>query len=378
MSRKIEYGNFALSLPSVEATMGFATMFEEQGYDFYSYWDQANGFQPHSIHTPDVTPLANQVPNLQLFYDAAPVIAVAAQKARKMKFVLGSLDSVRRSPFIIAQTMLTLDHLTQGRTITMLGAGEQKQMKPYGYTRVGSHDKLIDTVQIIRRFLDSGGDPVSYQGRVWTLDRALMALQPYGKTPPKMWVAGATEADLQLVADAADGWTTIPPGFTEDDPAVFRKQVETLRRLTAKAGRDPDKLDICISAVVCVTENEAQMEKLRDNAYLRWWGMMFLPNSDLYAKWGLGEHPMGPGWMYARKCVPHWLDRKEAMDIINRTPRESVDRVSMNGTVERVTEKLLPYLKAGATHVLLTNAAPIAGIPDLAPQLKAALKAATE
>ena len=116
------------------------------------------------------------------------------------------------------------------------------------------------------------------------------------------------------------------------------------------------------------------MEKLRDNAYLRWWGMMFLPNSDLYAKWGLGEHPMGPGWMYARKCVPHWLDRKEVMDIINRTPRESVDRVSMNGTVERVTEKLLPYIKAGATHVLLTNAAPIAGIPDLGPQLLAALK----
>lgn len=374
MSRKIEYGNFALSLPSVEATMGFATLYEEQGYDFYSYWDQANGFQPDVIHTPDVTPLATQIPNLQLFYDAAPVIAVAAQRAKKIKFVLGSLDSVRRSPFIIAQTTLTLDHLTQGRTITMLGAGEQKQMKPYGYSRVGSHDKLIDTVHICRRFFDAGGEPVSYEGRVWKLDRALMALQPYGKTPPKIWVAGSSDADLQLVAEAADGWTTIPPGFTEDDPEVFRKQVERLRQLTAKAGRDPDQLDICISAVVCVTENEAQMEKLRDNAYLRWWGMMFLPNSDLYAKWGLGEHPMGPGWMYARKCVPHWLDRKEVMDIISRTPRESVDRVSMNGTIERVTEKLLPYIKAGATHVLLTNAAPIAGIPDLGPQLMAALK----
>jgi alkanesulfonate monooxygenase SsuD/methylene tetrahydromethanopterin reductase-like flavin-dependent oxidoreductase (luciferase family) len=178
-----------------------------------------------------------------------------------------------------------------------------------------------------------------------------------------MWVAGSTEADLQLVAEAADGWTTIPPGFTEDDPEVFRRQVERLRRLTMEAGRDPDELDICISAVVCVTENEAQMEGLRDNAYLRWWGMMFLPNSDLYAKWGIGEHPMGPGWMYARKCVPHWLNRQEAMDIINRTPRAAA-------------EKLLPYLKAGATHVLLTNAAPITGVPDLTPALMKALKTA--
>lgn len=370
----IQYGSFALSLSSADATAGFATLFENQGYDFYTYWDQANGFQPHSIHTPDVTPLAEHIPTLQLFYDPAPVIAVAAQQTERIKFLYGSIDSVRRSPFIIAQTMLTLDHLTRGRTITMLGAGEQKQMKPYGYSRIGSHDRLVDTVHIIRRFHESGGEPVSYDGRVWTLDRALMALQPYGDTPPPIWIAGSSDDDLRLAAEMANGWTTIPPGFTEDDPDVFRQQVSKLRKFAADAGRDPDELSICLSAVVCVTENEAQMEILRDNPYLRWWGMMFLPNSDLYTKWGLGEHPMGPGWMYARKCVPHWYDREQAMDVIARTPREAVDRVSMNGTIEQVVEKLTPYLEAGATHVLLTNAAPIAGCPDLGPDLMAALK----
>ncbi len=370
----IQYGSFALSLSSADATAGFATLFENQGYDFYTYWDQANGFQPHSIHTPDVTPLAEHIPTLQLFYDPAPVIAVAAQQTERIKFLYGSIDSVRRSPFIIAQTMLTLDHLTRGRTITMLGAGEQKQMKPYGYSRIGSHDRLVDTVHIIRRFHESGGEPVSYDGRVWTLDRALMALQPYGDTPPPIWIAGSSDDDLRLAAEMANGWTTIPPGFTEDDPDVFRQQVSKLRKFAADAGRDPDELSICLSAVVCVTENEAQMEILRDNPYLRWWGMMFLPNSDLYTKWGLGEHPMGPGWMYARKCVPHWYDREQAMDVIARTPREAVDRVSMNGTIEQVVEKLTPYVEAGATHVLLTNAAPIAGCPDLGPDLMAALK----
>jgi hypothetical protein len=64
------------------------------------------------------------------------------------------------------------------------------------------------------------------------------------------------------------------------------------------------------------------------------------------------------------------------MDVINRTPREAVDRVSMNGTIDQVVAKLKPYLDAGATHVLLTNAAPIAGYPDLGPQLMAALKSA--
>jgi phthiodiolone/phenolphthiodiolone dimycocerosates ketoreductase len=230
-------------------------------------------------------------------------------------------------------------------------------------------------VNIIRLFHESGGEPVSYEGRVWKLDRALMALQPYGDTAPPMWIAGSSDDDLRLAAEVANGWTTIPPGFTEDDPEVFRQQVAKLRKFAADAGKDPDELSICLSAVVCVTENESQMEILRDNPYLRWWGMMFLPNSDLYKKWGLGEHPMGPGWMYARKCVPHWYDREQAMDVIARTPREAVDRVSMNGTIEQVAEKLTPYLDAGATHILLTNAAPIAGYPDLGPALMAALKA---
>jgi hypothetical protein len=36
--------------------------------------------------------------------------------------------------------------------------------------------------------------------------------------------------------------------------------------------------------------------------------------------------------------------------------------VSMNGTVEQVAEKVALYVETGATHVLLTNAAPIAGL----------------
>jgi len=37
------------------------------------------------------------------------------------------------------------------------------------------------------------------------------------------------------------------------------------------------------------------------------------------------------------------------MDVINRTPRESVDRVSMNGTVEQVAEKIKTYVDLGCT-----------------------------
>src|ERR1700756_2373344 len=144
MRRDLVHGDFLLSYPPLdELTVAQAIQKEKEGWGFVTWWDQANGFQPHSIHTPDVTPVAQFIPNLQTFFDPAVVITRAAERTTGLKFLYGVLDSVRRSPFIVAQTMLSLDHATKGRTITVVGAGELKQMKPYGHSRVGSSDKLF-------------------------------------------------------------------------------------------------------------------------------------------------------------------------------------------------------------------------------------------
>src|SRR2546423_7708537 len=106
--------------------------------------------------------------------------------------------------------MLTLDHATKGRTFTVLATGENKQQKPYGVSRKGAGDKLWDTVQIVRRFLDSN-DPVSFTGRVYNVDRGLIGIPPYGDRPPRFYVAGGTPEVRYLAGTFADGWVTYMP-----------------------------------------------------------------------------------------------------------------------------------------------------------------------
>jgi phthiodiolone/phenolphthiodiolone dimycocerosates ketoreductase len=374
MSNKPMMGDFLVSYPPFdEFTVGQAVQKEQEGWEFVTWWDQANGFQPHSIHTPDVTPVAGMLPNLQTFFDPAVVITRAAERTTNLQFLYGSIDSVRRSPFVVAQTMLSLDHATKGRTITQVSAGEFKQMKPYGHSRVGSHDKLWDMVHIVKR-LTSSSEPVSYEGRVYSLDRALLALEPYGDTPPPLWVAGSHQEHLQLVGEVADGWMTLPPSFNDSDPKVFADQVRTIRQHAERAGRDPDQISICAGFMCLVHEDEEVLERIRDNAYVRWYAFMFLPNSNLYYKFGL-EHPMGRNWMYARKMVPYWLSRDEAMDLVDRTPREAIDHVFFVGTPKQIREQLEPYMEAGVTHVMFFNGALAAGVENHMPILKELLSA---
>jgi phthiodiolone/phenolphthiodiolone dimycocerosates ketoreductase len=372
MNRDLVLGDFLLSYPPLdELTVAQAVQKEREGWGFVTWWDQANGFQPASIHTPDVTPIAQFIPNLQTFFDPAVVITRAAERTTNLKFLYGVIDSVRRSPFIVAQTMLSLDHATHGRTITVAGAGELKQMKPYGHSRVGSSDKLHDMVHICK-LLTTRSDPVSYRGRVYSLDRALMALEPYSDTPPPLWVAGSTEDDLRLVGELADGWITLPPSFCNRDPELFARQVNTIREHAERAGRDPDGIAICAGFMCLIHDDPEELNRLRDNPYIRWYGFMFMPNTNLLYEHGL-EHPMGRDWMYARKCVPYWLSREEAMDLINRTPREAIDVVFHTGSTTDVMNQIQPYLDAGVTHTMFFNGGLAAGADDHMPKLRALL-----
>ena len=53
----------------------------------------------------------------------------------RLELMLMAVDVFRRSPNILAQQILSLDHLSKGRGIVCIGAGEMKQFKPYGIPR---------------------------------------------------------------------------------------------------------------------------------------------------------------------------------------------------------------------------------------------------
>src|SRR5258706_557972 len=109
----------------------FAKELEAAGcVDYIMAWDQLVSWYPRCLWTPENAPIAS----------ASSGIGISV-----------STDSIRRGPAELTQTMLTLAGATEGRAMLLLGAGEQKQAKPYGHKRAEGLDRMEDFFELNKR-----------------------------------------------------------------------------------------------------------------------------------------------------------------------------------------------------------------------------------
>src|SRR5262245_5120901 len=90
-------------------------------------------FWPDSIWTPEFTDLAIASPSPHRPLDALAVAGAAAVRTKNVPSATKVVDTVRRHPSSVAQTALTLDHLSKGRFILGVGSGEMENTVPYGF-----------------------------------------------------------------------------------------------------------------------------------------------------------------------------------------------------------------------------------------------------
>jgi phthiodiolone/phenolphthiodiolone dimycocerosates ketoreductase len=355
----LRVGSMALNMPPFSLGVDAGLAAEQAGADWVVYWDQLCSTHPRSIMTPDITTPAAAAADFDAYFDCAPLIAAAAAKTERIDYAYGVIDAVRRHPSLIAQTLNTLDHATKGHVWAVMANGENKQMKPYGIPRKGANDKLLDALPIVKLLL-SADEPVSYEGKVWKLDRAVMTLPPYDDRPPPVLVAGGGPDVLQLIGEHGDGWVTYIPGGLEDDAREYAENVETIKKTAAAARRDPDELRM-VQLLICVMhEDEEVVRQLRDHPVVRWNSMLVTPTSATFRKWGM-EHPYGDDWVFSRDCIPPWVSRSEALDVADRTPVESVDRTHFVGTPEQVLNRAKPFIAGGATDLVVLNYTDLCG-----------------
>jgi len=152
--------------------------------------------------------MAARMPDMDSWPDVLAMSAYAVAPTPGIGTAV-SLDALRRGPAELMQTMLTLSNLTRGRSIFMIGAGEQKQAKPFGWKRGEGLKRLEDSLQIFRRFWEEDG-PISFQGHFWELRDA--------------WLGGretlpATDLGARRRAEAARSGDQLRRRVRHDGPA---------------------------------------------------------------------------------------------------------------------------------------------------------------
>jgi limonene 1,2-monooxygenase len=167
-------------------------------------------------------------------------IAAAAQRTRNIKLATGVTSLPYHHPFLVAERMTLLDHLTRGRVILGVGPGSLAfDAHLMGIDYQTNRRRTGESLEAIMRLLESD-EPVTMETDWFTLQDAQLHLRPYSY--PRFEVSAATTASpvgpklagkhgislLTISASSPDGFEALNKtwGIVEDEAARSGKVVD--------------------------------------------------------------------------------------------------------------------------------------------------------
>ena len=233
--------------------------------DYQQPWDQLTSWWPTLLWNTRNTPVANVVKDCDSWADIYSLSAYAAALTDHKLGAAVSLDSVRHGPAELIQTMATLANLTDGRSIFMIGGGEQKQCKPFGWKRAEGLTRMEDLFKINEKMWTCDG-PFDFEGNHWKLEKAWLGGARQHK--PKLWALGGGPKLMEIATKYADGFATMAP-FVFTSPEHCAERITEMKKEIAAHGRDPETYDFGIFAAVLLHEDANVIDRALDNPLFR-------------------------------------------------------------------------------------------------------------
>ncbi len=338
--------------PPVGAAVAAAAAREADGFDAVWWADHLLHWFPLGIWTPDLVPQAATSSNPHMWMDPVPVIAAAAAHTERVRLGIGVTDLVRRNPASLAQTALTLDHVTGGRFVLGVGTGEDLNLEPYGMSNPRPMQRLEEGLEVMRLLMADAG-PVDYQGEVFRLDGAFMGVRPAGDVPPPIWVAAHRPRGMAIAGRLGDGWLPLAT-----DAVTYATMLAQVRAAQRAAGRPHGAVTAGAYCRVVVADSaDAAREVVRASLLMRF--IALTRASEAYEAVG-ARHPLGAGAFGLTSFMPTRIGRDDALALASAVPDEVLLGTVIHGTPDDIADQVLSIHAAGAEHVQLTNMTPLA------------------
>jgi alkanesulfonate monooxygenase SsuD/methylene tetrahydromethanopterin reductase-like flavin-dependent oxidoreductase (luciferase family) len=239
-----------------------------------------------------------------------------------------------RHPVLLAQTVATLDVLSNGRAVLGLGGGwyrdefEQAGIAFHPYRR--RLDQTREGARLVRALLD--GEPVSSSDPFYHLRGAHVRTRRVGSRLP-IWFGGRSENVLRLAAELGDGWVTATNASPEEVAAGRDRLQELLREL----GRPADAVTIAVpfvARVAATTERaQADVEAYIERGAFEGFAKQFLEDATrAYGIWGSAAECARKLSSYIELGVGHVI-----LDV--RPPDNALD------SARRICGELVPLLE---------------------------------
>lgn len=282
---------------------------------------------------------------IELMRDSVTVLSAVGLATKKL--TLGSTQIVRlRSPIIMAQTLASLDELTQGRMTMAPGACTKSHAKVHSLEPMKPPQALREWIESMRLLLT--GEKVSYHGEFINFDNLGLGWKPFRDHVP-LYIPATSATGLRLAGKIGDGVVlnaACSPEYTVNAIKILRESLE-------EAGRDWSKFEVA-QLINCSLEDDHQ--KALDE--IRW---------EIATKFDPIQLPFNAG-PRMRVGEPHI--KKEDIPVfeeayrqggieklIKAIPDSYVEGMTASGTPDEVVKRVEQYRDAGVKLPILRPAA---------------------
>ncbi|WAJ45355.1 LLM class flavin-dependent oxidoreductase [Mycobacterium sp. Aquia_216] len=330
--------------------------------DYFQTYDQLTNLLPNALWTPDVTPLAELSPDCDSFADGLLLAAFGMAATEGTLGLSWTTDAVRRGPAELAQSTLTLANATS-KMVLMLGAGELKQCRPYGYKRLEGLARLEDHLRLLPQLFNAEG-PIDFEGNHWNYKGAWIGgIHPH---KPKVWAMGGGPKLIEMAAKYADGISASSPCAIVT-PEDLAKIVVDVKKKVEEVGRDPDAFEFSLWIPTFLHDDPAIIDQALDNKLVKAWAAVFGRfHHDVWADEGI-DPIMPKGFHYALKAIPTQWAREECDDIVSKVTRPMAEKSVFTGPPADVAKTIGEYVEAGATHIAVWDFGPMVRPVEEAP-----------
>ena len=186
------------------------------------------------------------------YFQPVPTLARMAAEAEGMALGTGVLLLPLHQPVDFAEQLATLDVISGGRLIVGVGLGyrdaENEALGLNPRERVG---RFVEALQLVERLW--GGEPVTHQGKHFTLRDVRISMPPAQRPRPPIWLAANTDPGVRRAARLGDAWLMNP----HTTGAALQRQLALFHDTRRQAGRPPAR-EVPLLRECCVATTTAE------------------------------------------------------------------------------------------------------------------------
>lgn len=311
--------------------------------------DHFMGFTPRSVWRPEFTPAAKIVHSLDALFDPLQLLAVTATRMRGVDLGTSVTECFRRHPMSLAQSFVTLDHLSKGRAILGIGNGVRENTEPYGLPYEKHLARLEEALSIIRLLWESRGTPVSRAGQFWMLKDAVFDLPLYKNKPPRIFIGAHFPKMLRLTGRFADGWL---PG-QKVSGAEYGRRLGIIREAAQQAGRSMERF--LPTQTILVAFGKSREQVIERAMRSRFCATLALgAPAEVWRAQGRA-HPLGERHRGFLDLVPSRVTDTQIDQAAATMTPELLLTLIYAGSPAEVCAEVAPLVEAGCRHVIIAN-----------------------